>query len=243
LSVSVARAPSEDLVDRLASVVLPVHNQADHLETLVHDYLDALDRLPMQRQIVLVPNACRDRTPEICQRLAAHDSAVRVVELHQGGWGRAVRAGLASADGDVLCYTNSARTPPQMLALTLLYSSSYPDVVVKAQRRIRDNWRRQLGSLLYNLECRVLFGLASWDINGTPKVFPRRFTKLLELTSDDDLIDAEFVVTCKREGYPIVEVPSTITVRHGGSSTTNYSSAVRMYRGAYALRQRLGERR
>lgn len=230
------------MANRLASVILPVHNQADHLETLVHDYLDALARLPMRRQIVLVPNACRDRTSEICHRIAADDPAVRVVELERGGWGRAVRAGLASADGDVLCYTNSARTPPQMLALTLLYSSSYPDVVVKAQRRIRDNWRRQLGSLLYNLECRVLFGLASWDINGTPKVFPRRFTKLLELTSDDDLIDAEFVVRCKREGYPIVEVPSTITVRHGGSSTTNYGSAVRMYRGAYALRQRFEER-
>ena len=230
------------MVDRLASVILPVHNQADHLEALVRDYRDALARLPMRHQMVLVPNACRDDTPGICRRMAADDPLMRVVELEQGGWGRAVRAGLASADGDVLCYTNSARTPPQMLSLTLLYASSYPDVVVKAQRRIRDNWRRQLGSLIYNLECRVLFGLASWDINGTPKVFPRAFGKLLELTRDDDLIDAEFVVTCKREGYPIIEVPSTITVRHGGSSTTNYGSAARMYRGAYALRRQMGRR-
>ncbi len=208
----------------------------------MHQYQEVLSRLPMRQQIVLVPNGCRDHTSEICHRIAANDPGVRVVELEQGGWGRAVRAGLACADGDLLCYANSARTPPQMLSLTLLYSSSYPDVVVKAQRRIRDNWRRQVGSLLYNLECRVLFGLASWDINGTPKVFPRRFTKLLELTSDDDMIDAEFVVTCKREGYPIVEVPSTITVRHGGSSTTSYASALRMYRGAYALRRQMRTR-
>jgi len=242
LSAGDARAPGAGLVDRLASVVLPVHNQADHIEALVRDYREVLSRLPLRPQIVLVPNACRDETPDICHRIAAQDAAVSVVELERGGWGRAVRAGLARADGDVLCYTNSARTPAQMLSLTLLYSTSYPDVVVKAQRRIRDNWRRQLGSLFYNLECRMLFGLASWDINGTPKVFPRAFHKLLELTSDDDLIDAEFVVTCKREGYPIVEVPSTITVRHGGSSTTNYASAMRMYRGAYALRKRSGDR-
>ena len=44
---------------------------------------------------------------------------------------------------------------------------------MKANRKIRDNWRRRLGSLLYNLECRALFDLANWDINGTPKVFPR----------------------------------------------------------------------
>lgn len=229
------------MVDRLASIILPVHNQADHLETLVHGYRDVLSRLPLRHEIVLVPNACRDATPEICQQMATDDRAIRVVELTQGGWGRAVRTGLASAEGDLLCYTNSARTTPQMLSLALLYASSYPDVVVKAQRRIRDNWRRQFGSLLYNLECRMLFGLASWDINGTPKAFPRTFGKLLELTCDDDLIDAELVVTCKREGYTIVEIPSTVTVRHGGASTTNYGSALRMYRGAYALRQRMGQ--
>ncbi len=60
-----------------------------------------------------------------------------------------------------------------------------------------------------------------------------------ELTRDDDLIDAEFVVTCRREGYPIIEVPSLVTVRHGGASTTNYQSALRMYRGAYALRRQM----
>ena len=227
------------MADRLASIVLPVHNQADHIEELLRGYREALERLPLAHQIVLVPNACRDETPEICRRLATTDETIRVVELEQGGWGRAVRAGLAKAEGDVLCYTNSARTSPQMLSLALLYASTYPDVVVKAQRRIRDNWRRQLGSLLYNLECRVLFGLASWDINGTPKVFPRAFGKLLELTRDDDMIDAEFVVICQREGYPIVEVPSTITIRHGGTSTTNYGSALRMYRGAYELRRQL----
>jgi glycosyltransferase involved in cell wall biosynthesis len=227
------------LADRLASIVLPVHNQADHIEELLRGYREVLERLPLAHQIVLVPNACRDETPEICRRLAAADQTICVVELDQGGWGRAVRAGLARAEGDVLCYTNSARTSPQMLSLALLYASTYPDVVVKAQRRIRDNWRRQLGSLLYNLECRVLFGLASWDINGTPKVFPRTFDKLLDLTRDDDMIDAEFVAICQREGYPIVEVPSTITIRHGGASTTNYGSALRMYRGAYELRQQL----
>ncbi|MFI4989759.1 MAG: glycosyltransferase family 2 protein [Solirubrobacterales bacterium] len=228
------------VADRLASIVLPVHNQADHLEPLVGRYREALARLPLRHQIVLVPNACRDETPEICRRMTVEHPEVIAVELAEGGWGRAVRAGLAAAEGDLLCYTNSARTSPEMLSLALLYASSNPDVVIKAQRRIRDNWRRQLGSLLYNLECRVLFGLASWDINGTPKVFPRTFDKLLELRSDDDLIDAEFVVTCRREAYPVIEVPSTITIRHGGTSTTKFSSAARMYLGAYSLRRRLG---
>ena len=62
-----------------------------------------------------------------------------------------------------------------------------PKVVIKANRKIRESWRRRMGYLLYNLECRALFDLSVWDINGTPKVFPRSFTALLNLARDDDL--------------------------------------------------------
>src|SRR5262249_40242750 len=118
----------------------------------------------------------------------------------------------------------------------LAYNLAYPDVVVKASRKVRDNWHRRLGSLIYNLECRALFDLAVWDINGTPKVFPRSFGRLLELTRNDDLLDAEFAVRCRSEGYPIVDVPVLSTQRHGGRSTTGYASAFRMYTGALGLR-------
>jgi hypothetical protein len=119
--------------------------------------------------------------------------------------------------------------------LLLLYARTFPDVVVKANRKIRERWTRRLGSLLYNLECRALFDLSSWDVNGTPKVFPRSFAKLLALTRDDDLIDAEFSWICRREGYRMLEVPIFSSRRHGGTSTTTLLSAVRMYAGAYRL--------
>src|SRR5262249_20318857 len=110
-----------------------------------------------------------------------------------------------------------------------------PDVVVKANRKIRESWRRRLGSLLYNLECRALFDLSCWDINGTPKVFPRSHAPLVALARNDDLIDLEFTVICRREGYPMLEVPIVPTRRRGGSSTTRYRSAVKLYAGAYRL--------
>jgi hypothetical protein len=182
-----------------------------------------------------VPNGCTDKSIDICTALATQHSDVRVASTTGCGWGHAVRAGLAAARGDILCYTNSARTSPQDLVLLLLYAEVYPSVVVKANRKIRESTRRRLGSLLYNLECRWLFDLSYWDINGTPKVFPREFAKLLSLTLNDDLIDAEFNVMCRRENYPVIEVPVFSSRRHGGKSTTNLRSAFRMYWGAYKL--------
>jgi glycosyltransferase involved in cell wall biosynthesis len=223
----------------LVSIILPVHDQADHLAGVVDGYREALARLEGGYELILVPNACKDETPAVCRELAARDPAIAVVELAEGGWGRALKAGLRVAQGDLLCYTNSARTQPEMLTLLLLYAIAYPEVVVKANRRIRDSWPRRLGSVIYNLQCRALFDLPTWDINGTPKVFPRSFRKLLDLRSDDDMIDAELMATCALEGYPIIEVPVLATVRHGGRSTTNYVSALRMYVGAMRLARRL----
>lgn len=219
----------------VASIVLPVKNQADHLEGVVSGYLDALERLPGKRELVLVANACTDATADVGSRLARERPEVRLVELEQGGWGRAVRAGLAEATGDILCFANSARTTPEMLNLMLLYAKAYPQVVLKANRTIRDSFQRRLGSLLYNLECRALFDVPTMDVNGTPKVFPRSFAKLLELERDDDLVDLEFMLVCRTEGYPLIEVPILATERHGGESTTTYRSAGQMYWRAWRL--------
>ena len=182
------------------SIVLPIHNQADHIATPIDQYVKALEPLPIRYELVLVPNACRDDSAAVCARLVEQSTGnVRTVVLELGGWGRAVKAGLDAASGEHLCFTNSARTSPELLAGALVVASSYRDMVVKAQRTIRDNRRRRFGSLLYNLECRILFDLATWDINGTPKIFPRSFGRLLELERDDDLIDAEFVAICRQE--------------------------------------------
>jgi glycosyltransferase involved in cell wall biosynthesis len=227
------RLPTAD--ERLTSIVLPVHNQGDHIRGIVEGYLGALERVAGGFEVILVPNASTDSSNDVCDALAERFAEVRSVPLAVGGWGRAVRMGLADARGDILCYTNSARTTPQMLTLMLAYERAYPQVVLKANRRIRDSWRRRLGSVLYNLECRALFDLSTWDINGTPKVFPRAFDRLLSLTRDDDLIDVEFLVECKENDYPVIEVPLLATVRHGGRSTTSYASAARMYWGAYRM--------
>jgi glycosyltransferase involved in cell wall biosynthesis len=232
--------PTGELGGRLViSIVLPVHNQADHMRNVVEGHLTGLARVPHPIELILVPNACGDDSEAVCAALAAEHPEVRVVPSPKGGWGAAVRCGLAAAQGDLLCYANSARTAPEDLTLLLLYALAYPQAVVKANRKIREGWVRRVGSLLYNLECRTLFDLSNWDINGTPKVFPRGFVKLLAVSRDDDLIDAEFSLICRREGYAIVEVPIFSSRRHGGRSTTNFWSALRLYWGALELWRRV----
>jgi glycosyltransferase involved in cell wall biosynthesis len=217
------------------SIVLPVYNQEDHIAAVVQDYRAALAGLPAPYELLLVVNGSRDRSLEICRDLAASCPGVQTLEASPAGWGRAVRVGLAAASGDLLCYTNTARTSGTDLRRLLDIAVAAPDHVVKADRRIRDSLRRRIGSALYNLEARLLHGVTVRDVNGTPKIFPRRFSGLLTLQRDDDLIDLEFCRVCRQRGYRIEQVAVHAAARHGGRSTTRLRSAWRMYRGAWTL--------
>jgi glycosyltransferase involved in cell wall biosynthesis len=226
---------SQGMSYELVSIVLPVHMQADYIGEVVRGYERALAKVPVPHETLLVVNGSTDRSLQVCRALGDEFASVRVIDHGPRGWGPAVQRGLTEARGDLLCYTNSARTSAQDLVLLLLYAIAYPGVVIKANRRIRDSWVRRLGSLIYNLECRVLFDLAVFDVNATPKVFPRACGKLLALQRQDDLIDAEFNVVSRREAYRVIEVPIFATRRHGGETTTTVWSAVKMYWGALQM--------
>lgn len=217
------------------SIVLPVHNQAEHIGSIVPSYVEALRRAPYPFELILVANACRDASPAVCRELAHEHAEVRVIESVPGGWGLAVRLGLAAATGEILCYTNSARTDARDLVLMIVYAAANPGAAVKAHRKSRESLGRKIGSLLYNLQGRVLFDLPTWDINATPKVFPRTLYEKLDLRADGDLVDLEFYVKCSRLEEPVIEVPIYRWTRHEGRSTTSLRTAVRLYSGATRL--------
>ena len=55
---------------QLASVVLPVYNQAEHIESVLREYLSALERLDFPTEILPVINGPRrDNSLEICRSM------------------------------------------------------------------------------------------------------------------------------------------------------------------------------
>ncbi len=231
----------EEIKGPLVSIILPIYNQAKHIERVTTEYRELLKRFQIRYEFILVTNGCHDQSENICQNLSIKFDEIHWASCERRGWGRAIKLGLQQARGNILCYTNSARTSAEILALFLFYSKMYPTVVIKANRKIRDNCIRRIGSLLYNLEARLFFDLAYWDINGTPKVFPRKFDRLLDLTRDDDLIDLEFNIICRKEDYPMLEIPIFSKLDREGKSTTNLLSAMKMYLGAFSFWRKLGD--
>ncbi len=220
------------------SIILPLYKQLNHAEHLYNTYTNHLDSLGETWEILFIVNGVDDGAVARLNSLNNRPN-VKVHWLEKGGWGRAVKYGLAQAQGKYLCYTNSARTEIADLLLILNYAKVNNDNVVKATRIIREKFTRKVGSTLYNLECRILYKVPIWDINGTPKVLPRKVYDKLNIVSDDDLIDAEIIVRCAKMGVLIIDIPVVSTTRISGSSTTNFKSAFKMYSGAFKLRNKL----
>ena len=219
----------------LVSLVLPCRNQADHIGELLPRYLEALATFRVPFELVVVPNASADATALVVSEFASREPRLRVVENPEGGWGRSVRAGLDAARGEVLAYTNTARTDPAVLPTFLRRYHDRGPCVVKARREARRAPLRSLGSTLYNLEARACFGLRCFDVNGTPKVFSSEFYRTAQPGATGDLLDLELMVRAHRLGVPIEEFPLQGFRRHGGRSSTTLKSAWGMYAGALRL--------
>lgn len=227
--------------DVFLSVVLPCRNQEDHIEVVLRSYAGPLGRAGRSYELVVVPNACSDRTAEIVRSVAEGDPRIRVVENPRGGWGLSVLTGLAAARGSMLCYTNSARTDPEHVVAVLDLSLRTGPCLAKARRGGRGAPLREAGSWLYNLEGRLLFGIGARDVNGTPKVLSRDLFQELRLFSEGDLLDLELMAKVSRLDIPIVELPVEGFTRHGGRSSTNLKTAWAMYTGALKLRRMLAD--
>ena len=225
------------------SVILPCRNQADHIGRVLDSYFAPLDAVEGGYELVVVPNACTDRTEDVVAELARRDPRIRSVYNPRGGWGLSVLTGLRAARGEVLCYTNSARTDPKCLPSLLDLLRQRPSALVKICRIKRNAPLREIGSLLYNIEGQLLFGIRSPDVNGTPKLFSRRFFERAAVESEGDLLDLELMAQAGRLGVPVVEVPQAGFHRHGGKSSTTFHSAWQMYSGAWRLRQRMARRK
>jgi len=217
-------------------VVLPVANQADHIERVVEAYLRALDEI-VAVEFVLAVNNSRDDSLASCRRLAeAHPERVSVVAT-PAGWGNAVIGGLRTTSASVIGFANSARTHDVDLLRGVRCALEHRDALVKGRRTTRAySPLRRFGSRMYNAECRAFFGIESADINGNPKIWHRTLLPPELLSEPGSFLDAEVLIHARQRGLPVLEFPIVRMDRHGGESMTTLRLASTLYARPVAVK-------
>jgi len=224
----------------LISTIMPLLGAKGHeIRDLTDQYTRAIETLGVNWELIIVLEDTREN--RMLEPLDPTKDQVRPVFVPDPGWGSAVQTGLKKACGDLLSYSNWLSTSPEDLALILSTALTSPEMVIKATRRVDGYWFRRLGGALYSLECQYLFDMPYWDINATPRAFPRHFDKLMNLQSTDSLMETEFCVVCRRAPYQVLEVPIHLRTRYPRLSISGWMADAKLYWEALKLYRELGE--
>ena len=227
------------------SFFFPAHDEAENIEALVGEALEALPGLAGAFEIIAVDDGSRDGTAAIADRLAAeHPGVVRVVhhEVNRG-YGAALRSGFQAARYDVVGFTDGDRqfrVADLGRLLDRLGSDDRPDVVVGYREHRADPFVRLAYARVYRLCLRTLFGLHVRDVDCACKAFRRSALEGVRLESGGAFLSAELLIKLGALGRRIVEVGVPHYPRVAGrASGANPRVVFRAVRDFWLLRLRL----
>lgn len=208
------------------TVVLPAHNEADLLEESVREVAEGLRARGRRFEIVVVENGSTDGTSGIAGRLAEELPELRALSLPEADYGRALRAGLLAAAGDVVVNFDVDWCDLGFLdrAVPLVLADGGPAVVVGSKRTSGSEDTRPLVRRLvtgvFTTALRAGFGLKVSDTHGV-KAFRR--TALVPVAGrcrfGQDLFDTELVLRAERAGLGSAEIPVEVIERRPARSS------------------------
>jgi glycosyltransferase involved in cell wall biosynthesis len=220
------------------SIVIPLYNEEACVEKCTVEIVRGLDRdFAGAYELILVINGSRDRTPEICERLAGMYACIRTVAVpHNLGYGGGIITGLRAARGEYVGFMcGDGQISPEDLARVMHAVAEDDADLVKARRITRgDGLVRKLNSLVYNTLFRLVLGTRTRDINAMPKMWHRRTAPLVDPVSTDWFIDAEIMIKARYRGLRVREIPVHYLERAGGRSVVRVSTVFQFLRNAAA---------
>lgn len=206
------------------SIIVPAYNEGAHLERIIRDMYEELQKVESDFEIVVVDNGSSDNTEAVLESLKKEISCVCVRRVFPNrGYGGGILEGLSVARGEILGWTDGdGQVGAEDLAGMYEKMRQENIIFFKARRMIRhDGICRLIQSKLYNLIFHALFFASVNDINAKPKLFHRSFYEKISLISTDFFIDAEIVIRALRVGVPIREYPIVFYARKVGASKIN----------------------
>ena len=159
----------------MLSVVIPVYNEAESLETL-HRELDEMAKArDCPLEVIFVDDGSRDASWEWIQRLAAADGRVRGLRFRRNfGKAAALAAGFAEVRGElVMTLDADLQDDPQEIPRFLAEIGRRLDVVSGYKQVRHDPWHKVFPSRVFNWMVSRLTGVVLHDHNCGMKCYRR----------------------------------------------------------------------
>ncbi|MBI3735463.1 glycosyltransferase family 2 protein [Candidatus Sumerlaeota bacterium] len=214
LSTPPSASPTPPNSDPLVSIVVPIYNE----ERLLEEVLRRVRALPIRKQLILVDDCSRDRTPEILEKEKAHADTVVLRHDRNQGKGAAIRTGLTRATGEIVLIQdadleyNPEELPPLIAPIAegragVVYGSRFLGEVrkMRLQNRVA-NW-------LLAWLVSILYGQRITDEATAYKVFRGDIIRAIDLKCNRYEFCPEVTAKVLKRGEKILELPVTFTAR------------------------------
>src|SRR3989338_10932587 len=202
------------------SIVLPAHNEADNLPSLIKEVTEYMQGLGWDYEIIIVNDGSTDKTKEVSERLQGDDNRIKLVNHPKNrGYGGALRSGFATATKEWVFFMDSDRqfSIKEITKLALFMNDA--DMIIGYRQNRQDHLIRKINAGIFNLAVNILFGLWIRDIDCAFKLIKKEVVDKADLESNGALINTELLVRAKKLGYRIKQLPVSHYPRLSGTQS------------------------
>jgi glycosyltransferase involved in cell wall biosynthesis len=198
------------------SILMPVYNEFDTIETAVKDVLNV--EYPCDVELVVVDDGSTDGTRDLYPNLGSHERLRVHLHPYNKGKGAAIRtaAGLASGDYVIMCDADLEYAPSDIPALLRPIIAGEAEIVYGTRVFGSHNaysYLYVLGNKAVTTAANVLFNCYISDLETCFKVLPRELYHELDIRSAGFGMEAEITGKLLRRGVRPYEVPVTYRAR------------------------------
>jgi dolichol-phosphate mannosyltransferase len=221
----------------ILSVVIPAYNEEKNLPRVVAELQQALRAEAIPYELILVNDNSKDATGSVIRDLMAEDSRVRLVERQPpGGFGRAIRSGLAAVRGDVvvICMADCSDAPEDVVRYYRVIQEGYDCVFGSRFMRgsVVNNYPRLklVVNRIVNRFIQLLFRCRFNDLTNAFKAYRTRVVREFgPLQACHFNLTLELSLNALNRGYKIAQIPIQWHGRTWGSSNLKLREMGRRY--------------
>ncbi|MGA8048856.1 MAG: glycosyltransferase family 2 protein [Burkholderiales bacterium] len=194
------------------TILMPCLNEAATVGTCVAKARDFLARAGIRGEVLVADNGSEDGSPDLAAQAGA-----QVVKVAQRGYGAALAAGIAAANGRyvIMGDADDSYDFSRLEAFVEKLRAGHPLVMGnRFKGGIREGampWlHRYLGNPVLSFIGRLLFRTKVGDFHCGLRGFDREAVRALDLRTPGMEFASELVVKAALAGWPVAEVPTTL---------------------------------
>ncbi|MGB2770389.1 MAG: glycosyltransferase [Candidatus Zixiibacteriota bacterium] len=215
------------------SVVVPMFNEQENVKNTLDRLTRALDSIPKRWEIIVVDDGSTDRTRRLLESYCRLNRWVRLISypVNQGR-GKALRLGIAQAQGRIICTTDADLSYDEKYVLQMIEVLDLnPDVDLVVGSPYTQGGKAEgvpLHRLLLSSWGNKILGFAMKSglstVTGVLRAYRKECISSLELESDGKEIHLEILSKALSMGYKVKELPATLKARTGGKSKFKFKA-------------------